>query len=166
MQLLSQWAQRHGVSVVALDELKGLLGAVTGAVPDDHAGHSEAWVQQQVRLTAARAGGLLWRNNSGACKDERGNMVRYGLCNESPQLNKKLKSSDLIGVTPVTVTPLMVGHQIGVFTAIEVKKPGWHLTPGDKRAQAQAAFGALVVSKGGIFTFAQSVEDYVTAVQR
>jgi hypothetical protein len=30
-------------------------------------------------------------------------------------------SSDLIGWTPVIITPEMVGHQVAIFTAIEVK---------------------------------------------
>jgi hypothetical protein len=113
----------------------------------------ESAVQQRVRLELARLGALAWRNNSGACEDKTGRIIRYGLCNDSPQMNRSLASSDLIGVTPVVVTPDMVGRVIGVFTAVECKHSDWHLTPGDKRAQAQLRFIQLVQSVGGIGGF-------------
>lgn len=115
--------------------------------------NSEAGVQTQVRLTMARLGALLYRNNSGAFVDERGRQVRFGLGNDSAQLNKQIKSSDLIGVTPVVITPEMVGRTVGVFTALEVKEPGWHLTPGDQRGQAQLRFINLIRSVGGFAGF-------------
>lgn len=85
-------------------------------------------------------------------------MVRFGICNDSAQLNNIVKGSDLIGITPVVVTPQMVGTTVGLFTGVEVKKPGWKYSPSDKRVAAQLAFGKLVVSMGGLFTFATSVE--------
>lgn len=114
---------------------------------------NEASVQSHTRLALARMGGLTWRNNVGACEDKSGRIIRYGLCNESAQLNRSLKSSDLVGITPVTITPDMVGQTVGVFTAIECKHSGWHLTPGDARGQAQERFLALVRSVGGIGAF-------------
>ena len=92
---------------------------------------NEAVVQQQVQLAMARLGAQIWRNNSGACTDDTGRLIRYGLGNSSAALNAAIKSSDLIGITPVQIQPYHVGQTFGVFTAIEVKKPGWHLTPGD-----------------------------------
>lgn len=120
---------------------------------------SESVAQQQVRLTLARIGALMYRNNTGACTDESGRVIRYGLSNESAQLNAVVKSSDLIGIVPVAVTPEMVGRTIGVFTAIECKRPGWHLTPGDKRGQAQQKFIDIVVSAGGMGGFATGPDD-------
>ena len=114
---------------------------------------SEAVVQQQARLELARTGGLIWRNNVGACIDDTGRMIRYGLCNDSAQMNRSIASSDLIGVTPMVIGPEHVGRTIGVFTAVECKRPGWHLTPGDKRGQAQLKFIELIRSVGGIAGF-------------
>lgn len=121
---------------------------------------SELAAQQLLRVEAPRHHAALWRNNSGAVLDpETGRMIRFGLANDSAKLNKHFKSSDLIGIQTVTITPDMVGRTIGVFLAVEVKHPGWHMTPGDKRAKAQANFGQMVTQMGGIFRFATRVDD-------
>ncbi len=120
---------------------------------------SEARGQSEIRLEAPRQGWGLLRNNSGACLDANGRMIRYGLGNDSARLNRQFKSSDLIGVRPVTITPDMVGQTIGQFVAIECKAPGWKLRPGDARAQAQLRFGEWVVRHGGHFQFATGVDD-------
>jgi len=120
---------------------------------------NEAVVQQQVRLAMARLGGQVWRNNSGACTDDTGRLVRYGLGNDSAALNAAIKSSDLIGCTPVTIQAHHVGRTVGVFTALEVKRPGWHLTPGDKRGQAQKRFLDIVVGVGGMAGFVTDPAD-------
>jgi hypothetical protein len=115
---------------------------------------SEAAVQQQVRLAMAQAGCQIWRNNSGACMDERGRMIRYGLGNDSAQLNAHIKSSDLIGITPVQAYVEGRGWGLlGVFTALEVKASGWRMTPGDERAIAQQRFHELVREAGGYAGF-------------
>lgn len=119
----------------------------------------EAASQQQIMLAMARMGALPYRNNVGACTDESGRVIRYGLANSSAQMNAAIKSSDIIGITPVTITPEMVGRTVGVFTAIECKRPGWHLTPGDKRGQAQQKFIDIVVSVGGMGGFATGPDD-------
>lgn len=113
----------------------------------------EAAVQSHTRLELARAGALVWRNNVGACEDITGRVIRYGLCNDSAQMNRSLKSSDLVGIMPVTITPEMVGKTVGIFTAIECKSSDWHMTPSDHRAQAQQRFIDLVRSVGGIGAF-------------
>lgn len=126
---------------------------------------NESVVQQQVRLALARVGAQVWRNNTGACTDDTGRLIRYGLANESAQLNAVIKSSDLIGVVPVTITPDMVGKTVGVFAAVECKRPGWHLTPGDKRGQAQQRFIDLVRQVGGMGGFAADVSDLATILR-
>jgi len=155
MRDVFSWAVRHGVSQDAVGELLSILdpGRPSAPAGDDA---SEAAVQSSLMLEAARRGGALWRNNSGACTDDRGRMVRYGLGNTSAKLNKFFKSSDLIGVTP---TQMSDGSIVGVFTAIEVKSPGWTQRPGDDRARAQAAYLNTVRAMGGIGKFAQSVKD-------
>lgn len=81
-------------------------------------------------------------------------MIRYGLGNDSAKLNKSFKSSDLIGIWPVTVTPEMVGQTLGVFFAVEVKAPGWKFRQSDKRAVAQQNFLTWVSRHGGVAMFA------------
>lgn len=157
MTNLIQWAIRHGVSHIALAELRQMMGVdkdtdVTGCSTLG----SESKVQEVVRLEATRAGARIWRNNVGACKDDTGRVIRYGLVNDSAALNKRIKSSDLIGIRPVVVTPEMVGHTIGQFIAREIKKPGWQYT-GTDREKAQLAFIKLVISLGGDAAFANDV---------
>jgi len=119
---------------------------------------NEAVIQSQVRLAAAQRGITLWRNQSGACYDETGRLIRYGLANDSAQLNRRLKSSDLIGITPILVEPHHVGRALGVFTAIEVKHAGWR-GPSNDRERAQAEFIRVVREKGGIAGFTASIDD-------
>lgn len=148
MLILTQWAVRHGISTEALAELTGIVTDPQSAPT----GQSEAAVQQLVRLEASRLGMRLFRNNVGACKDDTGRVIRYGLCNDSAQMNKAVKSSDLIGIRPVIITPDMIGHTIGQFVAREVKRPGWSYR-GTDREVAQQAFGQLVLKLGGDFKF-------------
>jgi hypothetical protein len=158
---LNQWAARWQIPPAALADLVQVLGA---ACPPDRpaatSGQSEASLQGALRLEAARRGARLFRNNSGACLDETGRMIRYGLGNDSKQVNAVMKSSDLIGVWPYQVQPADVGRTLGIFTALEVKAPGWKLTPGDKRAAAQFNFIKLVASLGGFARFVSSMEDF------
>lgn len=127
----------------------------------------EAAVQNHTRVEHCRAtNGQIWRNNSGAYQDDRGNFIRYGLANESAVENAKVKSSDLIGITPTLIQPHMVGYYLGVFTAYEVKRPGWHLTPGDSRAQAQAKFHAIVRDACGFAGFVTDPQDIYGIIGR
>ncbi len=120
---------------------------------------SEQAVQQRVRLKSSQQGRRMWRNNVGAVTAEDGRHIRFGLANESAPQNKILKSSDLIGVTPVVITPEMVGQTVGVFTAFEIKREAWHFT-NSEREQAQLAFINLVNSLGGIAGFVNN-EDQI-----
>lgn len=150
-QSLTQWAIRHGVSHVALAELRAMWGDddQPATVTD---GKSEAAVQAAVRVEWSQRGGRGYRNNVGACKDETGRVIRYGLCNESAALNKKFKSSDLVGPLPRLITADMVGTTIAQFAARECKAPGWRYT-GTPREAAQLAWGQLVIRLGGDFKF-------------
>ena len=105
------------------------------------------------------AGMTPMRNNVGACQDQTGRLIRYGLMNDTKDLNDRIKSSDLITVRPMLVTQDWVGHVVGVFAAIECKETGWKLTPGDKRGQAQKRFHDLIHAAGGFAGFATSVDD-------
>jgi len=121
-------------------------------------GKPEQLVQAQVRMEASQQGFRLWRNNVGVAMDSRGIPIRYGLCNESKQMNKNIKSSDLIGIRPIVITQEMVGETIGQFVAMEVKKEDWKFS-GNDREQAQDRFLTLVKSLGGYAKFINNVED-------
>jgi hypothetical protein len=149
---LETWAIQWGVPFAALADLRERLRLNGNDYMDEKAGASEAAVQAVVRLEASRKGVLLWRNNVGALKDERGVLVRYGLANTSAGENKILKSGDLVGVRPVLIGPQHVGQTIGQFVSREVKEKGWtyKATP---REEAQLAWAQLVLSVGGDASF-------------
>lgn len=129
------WQARHPKAAA---ELQALLQPPVTTI----SGASEALVQSQVRLACARRGWKIWRNNSGVLEDKNGRPVRFGLGNDSAAFNASVKSSDLIGWT-----------ETGRFVALEIKAPGWHLTPGDKRGQAQLRWLVAVREAGGIGEF-------------
>lgn len=108
---------------------------------------SEALVQQETMTELCRLGAIPWRNNVGACTDQNGRVIRYGLANTSKQMNDHVKSSDIIAIWR------------GRFVAIECKHEGWTLTQGDKRAQAQKRFIDIIIANGGYAGFVSSVAD-------
>ena len=110
---------------------------------------NEAQVQAEVRLLASKAGWRLWRNNVGVMIDSRGVPVRYGLANDSRQLNAAVKSADLIGIRPRLITPYMVGRVIGQFVSRECKREGWVINPSDPHDMAQLKWLILVAELGG-----------------
>lgn len=120
---------------------------------------SEEVVQQQVRMMIGAAGMTPMRNNVGACQDATGRLIRYGLMNDTHELNQNFKSSDLIIARPMLITQEWVGHVVGVFSAVECKESGWKLRPGDKHGQAQKRFIDLVRAAGGFAGFARSVQE-------
>jgi len=71
--------------------------------------------------------------------------------------------ADLVGYTPITVTPAMVGKVVGVFTAIEVKVPGARTQP--DRLKEQQNFISQVVACGGIGFFAESEEQALLFIE-
>lgn len=122
-------------------------------------------VQQEIQLEAAQYGIILLRNNSGALKDITGRPVRFGLGNISKEVNKESKSSDLIGITPVVITPEMVGQTVGLFTAIEVKDEKWKKIT-TKRERAQQNFIDWTISLGGIGKICNSVDSFAEIFKR
>lgn len=95
----------------------------------------EADIQAQIMRALSEAGCLVFRNNTGVLKDNRGVPVRFGLCPGS---------SDLIGIAPD-----------GVFLAIEVKTALGQ--PTDK----QLRFIEAVRARGGRAGVARSAADAV-----
>lgn len=158
MKGLTEWAARNNVTPEALQELVGIMeSTIPPPLPGD--GKSEqAGAQQPIMLQAPKHGVRLFRNNVGACVDQEGNFVRYGLANMSKAQNQKIKSGDLIGITPTVITQAMVGGTLGVFTSIECKRPGWRWK-GTEREQAQLKWAELVIALGGFAQFATGPQD-------
>ena len=105
---------------------------------------SEQAIQQRIRLACSRGPTRLWRNNTGRLRDERGQLVTFGLCPGS---------ADLIGYRSVVVTSDMVGQTLAVFAAVEVKTPTGRPTP------EQTTFLEHVAAAGGLAGIARSVDD-------
>lgn len=119
----------------------------------------ESTVSQEIQIQAMHHKCNLMRNNSGACIDDTGRLVRYGLGNISKAQTALIASSDLIGITKIVITPEMVGQTVGIFTAVEVKREDWK--EGKKfsgRERAQQAFIKWVKANGGFAGFANSVD--------
>lgn len=153
---LYAWARRHNITWQAIEELRALFGqSAPPAMGVTTRDLSEAAVQSNVRIEAPKRGYMLFRNNCGALLDSRGVPVRFGLGNDSPQLNARLKSSDLIGWKPTLVTPCMVGSYVAVFASFEVKEAVWTYG-GTPREKAQEAWLKLVAADGGIARFITS----------
>ena len=111
----------------------------------------ERKIQSDIQLAACAGGGpaRLWRNNTGALRDQRGQLVRYGLCPGS---------SDLIGFRTVVITPDMVGQRVAVFAAVEVKDRG-------RATEQQQAFINLVQQAGGLAGVARSVPEALSILR-
>lgn len=121
---------------------------------------TEARVQSLIRLEAGRDPTLkLWRNNVGVLLDRNGRPVRYGLANDTKELNAKIKSGDLIGWRSIVITPDMVGRVVAVFVSRECKPEGWTPAPPTNTAlfaheEAQREWARLVNAAGGDARFA------------
>ena len=127
---------------------------------------NESRVQSDIRLATNLTGGLLFRNNSGSAVFRQKGIirhVRYGLGNDSKLLNAQFKSSDLIGITPITIELRHVGRVFGIFTAMEVKSENWiyHATA---RETAQLNFIDIIQERGGIAAFTPDLPAYFKAI--
>lgn len=105
----------------------------------------ETNISKRIQVATSKMGARLFRNNRGLFRrlyDD--SKVRAGLEADG--------SSDLIGFTPIEITPDMVGKKVAIFTAIEVKKgKGRH-------QQNQKDFVNFVNAQGGLAGFANSEE--------
>lgn len=148
-----EWAAKHRVSPEALREL---CESALYLQPDVD-GASEARVQSEIRLAAARAGRYLFRNNRGAGKTEAGTYVRYGLANDSKKFGDEFKSGDLIGWEQILITDDHVGSYIARFLSVEAKRRDWKFS-GTLEEVAQAKWAALVNAQGGRAVITNSPE--------
>jgi hypothetical protein len=113
----------------------------------------ESNIERLIRLAGAKIKMVLWRNHRGFDHQKK---VSYGLGPDG--------SSDEIGFMTVSITQEMVGHDIAVFSAIEVKKPGAKTDP--ERLKNQKNFIATVINRGGIGGFAESEDDLEKIVKK
>ena len=147
---LLEWQRKHGITADALADLVAIVGLDVESSEDATGEHK---VQDDARLLASQMGWRLFRNNKGVLPDPKtGRWIRFGLCNDTEKLGARLRSSDLIGIRPVVITPDMVGSTIGQFVAREVKRRGWKYK-GTEHEEAQLRFGELVIGLGGDFKF-------------
>lgn len=110
----------------------------------------EAPVVKRVMMKASQLGLRLLRNNRGMFKTIDGKrMVRAGLEAEG--------ASDLVGIHTVKITPEMVGKKVGIFLAVEVKKPSWE-RPTTETERQQQNFIDQVNKRGGIAFFINNHE--------
>ena len=105
---------------------------------------AESTIQAAIFAALNQGGRRLFRNNVGRAETVDGRFIQYGLC---------VGSSDLIGWQSVTITPDMVGQQVAVFTAVEVKSPGKKAKPEQQR------FIDAVKRHGGRAGVATSVQE-------
>ena len=104
---------------------------------------NEAFVQNKIRLAIGHGKIRLFRNNTGALLDIKGRLVRFGLCKGS---------SDLIGFKTITITPDMVGKEVAIFSAIEVKDKS-------KVTTDQKHFIDIIQNAGGLAGVAKDVDE-------
>lgn len=124
----------------------------------------ESATTSHVRLDAAQLGIDLWRNNSGAWKDDTGRVIWYGLGSFTKR--DKYKSSDYIGIVPTVITPDMVGKTLGVFVAVEMKAEDWKFYQSDEIALKQKNFHDIVKKAGGYAGFARNILDFRRIIGR
>lgn len=90
---------------------------------------------------------FAWRNNTGATRVD-GRWIRYG----------HPGSGDILAITPVVVTPEMVGKTVGVFTSVECK------TDDGTQRKNQKLFQKMVEKNGGLYVLARDPADLERAL--
>lgn len=149
---LDIWAKQWSVAPAAIQDLRRMLG-VAGTDGSVNTSSSEAAVQSAIRSEASKRGARLWRNNVGATYTPEGSFIRYGLANDSSNVNKVIKSADLIGIKPVLITEKHLGFTIGQFVSREVKSSNWRYS-GNDREVSQLRWAELILALGGDACFA------------
>lgn len=95
--------------------------------------------------------GLIQRHTDGSIRIHDPRPIHAGLCKGS---------SDLIGWQKVTITPDMVGKNVAIFLAVEVKAEK------GRASEDQLKFIERVNQDGGIGIIARSVADYESAIEK
>jgi hypothetical protein len=112
-------------------------------------------VQNEIRIALGRDA-VLFRNNVGTAWTGDVRRLKDGsihITNPRPFHAGLCKgSSDLIGWRSITITQDMVGHQVAVFCAVEVKDKG-------RATKEQVHFIDTLVRAGGLGCVARSPEE-------
>jgi len=111
----------------------------------------ETRLQNQIRLAvSANCDGVtLYRNHTGALRDNRGKFVQFGLSPGSP---------DLVGYKKVQITEDMVGQDLAVFVGMEIK------VPGEKARDDQQLWLDRLEEHGGIAGVVHSEDEAITCL--
>ncbi len=117
---------------------------------------SEHKAQNEIRLALGRDV-TLFRNNVGTAWTGDASTLRDGsVLIRNPRILHAglcVGSSDLIGWRSLTITPEMVGQQVAVFSAVEVKGPKGRATAG------QIHFINQLIKAGGFGVIAKNAND-------
>jgi hypothetical protein len=113
----------------------------------------EANIRNTIILKGTDKDTRLWNNPTGMAY--RGKLVGNGTLVEAVPIKYGLAvgSSDIIGIKRVKVTEDMIGNELGVFVALEVKTDKGELRP------EQRVFLDIVGSLGGISGVVRSVDE-------
>lgn len=115
----------------------------------------ESEVSKRVLLATSETDIRLFRNNIGVGWVGRSQRLHDGsiLIHDPRPLHAGLHdgSGDLIGWSPITITPDMVGRTVAVFTSIEVKSATGRVTSGQQHwiDQVNHQGGIAGVARGG-----------------
>ena len=110
-------------------------------------------VIKEVQIAATRSGARLFRNSTGMAWQGQLNGEAETLSGKTVTLKsaRRVKyglavgSSDLIGWTPLEITPDMIGQTVAVFTAVECKTKSY-----TKATEAQENFLQVIADAGGL----------------
>ncbi len=124
---------------------------------------TEQSLRKQVQLACSRLGARLFRVNTGQAwagkvVAHHGDTVTLSAAYPI-RMGLATGGSDLIGWTLVTVTPEMVGTEVAIFTAVELKTGRVPVT------REQQTFLAAVVRAGGLAGVARSVAEAEAVVR-
>ena len=114
---------------------------------------SESTVQRSIRLHLGKLRLPFLRYQVGTFLTMQGDPIHIG----------EKGVSDLIGITPHTITQEDVGKTIGVFTALEIKKPKGQTQK--ERRENQGNYLRLINRLGGLGAIVKSPEDAEAVVK-
>lgn len=108
---------------------------------------SESSIQRAIRVRLSQLKCICLRYQVGVFYTAQGSVVHVG----------EKGVSDLISITPHTITQEDVGRTVGIFTALEVKDPRGSTAKG--RRETQGNFLRAVNRLGGLGAIVKSPED-------
>lgn len=142
---------------------------------------SEVNVMRRIMKRLSSEGARVFRNNVGQAWTGLAKVIRKSgtyYCEEGDVIVKharrfhgglEVKSSDIIGWTPVEITENMVGKTVAVFTGIEVKsdekKASAAVTSKQAHEKGQQNFCAAIRLSGGFSGFAGSEDQALDIIR-